>query len=102
MGFIGIYVTHENEEAAKKIGTHLLEKRLIACANYFPIQSSYWWNEKIQNAEEIVSLFKTRKENWEKVRDEIKSMHPYETPCIIRLDLEANTEYETWVQEETV
>jgi len=101
MAFIIIYVTHENGESAQKIVCHLLEKRLIACANFFPISSSYWWKNKIENSSEVVTLLKTRAENWEKVKAEILKIHPYETPCIIKMNVEANEEYEKWLKEET-
>jgi len=101
MTFIIIYVTHKNLSAAKKIATHLLEKRLIACVNYFPITSSYWWNGKIEQTKEIVSLIKTRSENRKKVESEIKKIHPYKTPCIMKIDVEANSDYEEWIRKET-
>ncbi len=101
MVFIILYVTHKNLENAEKIASHLLQKKLIACANLFPITSSYWWKGKIENSGEIVSLLKTRKENWSKVKSEIKKIHPYETPCIIKMNVEANEDYESWVNDET-
>src|SRR3989338_9109010 len=101
MSFIVLYVTHKNKKEAEKIVSHLLKKHLIACANFFPIQSTYWWKDKIANAKEIVTLLKTRKENWKTVEIEIKKMHPYETPCIMKLDVKANKDYERWVGKET-
>ncbi len=102
MSFILIYVTHENQENAEKIINHLLKNKLIACANLFPITSSYWWKGKIQNSKEIVSLLKTKKENWEKVKQEIIKIHPYETPCIIKISVEANEDYESWINKEII
>ncbi len=101
MSFILIYVTHENEEQAKKITTHLLQKKLIACANFFPINSVYWWKGKIEHSPEIVTILKTKKENWDKVKSEIEQIHPYETPCIMKITVEANKEYEQWISKET-
>lgn len=79
----------------------MLAKRLIACVNYFPIQSAYWWKGKIENSKEVVTLCKTRRENWKKVRDEVKKIHPYETPCIMKLEVEANEDYAKWIIKET-
>lgn len=101
MSFIGIYVTHPNGECAQKISTDLLSKKFIACYNLFPIQSAYWWNGHIENTGEIVTLYKTRTDNWEKVKTEILAQHPYVTPCIIKLIMEANEEYEQWIKKET-
>lgn len=101
MTFIMLYVTHENMEEAQKVANYLLENKLIVCANYFPIQSSYWWNNKITNSNEIVSILKTRKDNWEKIKLKIEELHPYDVPCIIKLDVEANSSYESWIDSES-
>lgn len=96
-----LYVTHENKEEANKVATYLLEKKLIACANVFPITSAFWWEWKIDNSDEFVSILKTRKENWETVKNEIKKIHPYKIPCIMKIEVEANEEYEDWINTET-
>jgi periplasmic divalent cation tolerance protein len=101
MKFIFIYITHPDMKTAKKIAEQLLAKRLIACVNYFPIQSSYWWRSKIENSKEIVTIVKTRKENWRKVKAEVEKIHPYETPCIMKMEVEANADYAKWIQAET-
>ena len=49
----------------------------------------------------MVSLLKTKEENWEKVKAEILKIHLYKTPCILKINVEANEEYERWVREET-
>lgn len=101
MAFIILYVTHKNQTEAEKIASHLLNKRLIACVNYLPIKSSYWWNEKIENSNEIVTILKTRKELEKEVTKEILKIHPYKTPCIMKLDVSANESYEDWINKET-
>lgn len=101
MKFIIIYITHKNLKEARKVAAYLLRKKLIACANFFPIESAYWWKGKIANTKEIVSLVKTRRENWHKVRDEVKKIHPYETPCIMKIEAEANDDYADWINKET-
>jgi periplasmic divalent cation tolerance protein len=102
MPFIFVYVTNPNKKEAKKIALHLLKKRLIACSNIFPIESFYWWKGRIKNAKEVVLIVKTRKENFKKVKNEIKKIHSYSIPCIIKFDVEANKEYEEWLKKETI
>lgn len=98
MGFIIIYITHKNIKEAKKVVSYLLKKKLIKCANFLPIKSSYWWKGKIENNNEIVTILKTKKENWKKVNLEVKKIHPYEIPCIMKLNVESNKEYESWIK----
>lgn len=101
MNFILIYITHPNMKEAKRVRESLLQERLIACANYFPIESAYWWKGEIANAKEIVSIIKTRKSNWVKVKKAVEAIHPYETPCIMKLEVESNKAYADWIYAET-
>jgi periplasmic divalent cation tolerance protein len=80
---------------------HLLQHRLIACANLFPIESAYWWQGALEHSPEIVSICKTRPEKWEKVRDEVAKVHPYEVPCVVKLGAEASAAFGSWIEEET-
>lgn len=93
-----IYVTFPNEEEAKKIGRHLLEKKLAACVNYWKINSMFWWEGSIQEESEVAMIIKTRAENYSKVREEIKKLHSYTTPCICALSIEeGNSEFLRWI-----
>ncbi len=92
-----IYVTYGNIEEAKKIVSCLLEKKLISCANLFPVQSAYWWKSRIENSDEVVSILKAKKENWERVKNEIEKLHSYKTSCIVKIDVEANKDFEEWI-----
>ena len=94
-----IYVTHGSYEEAEKAVSHLLSKQLIKCANTFPINSQFWWLWKIDKSEEIVTILKSKKEDWEILLKEIKAIHPYDIPCIIKIEVEANKEYEDWINE---
>ncbi len=96
-----IYITCKDNQEAKKISKHLLEKRLVACTNIHPIESMYWWENKLQEDNEVVIIAKTKEENYEKVKEAIKKIHSYEIPCILKIRAEANEEYNKWINEET-
>ena len=95
-----IYITHKNLEEAKKIGNMLLKEKLIACANYSPIKSSYFWNWSIENDDEYVSILKTKSWNWKVVKNKVLENHPYETPCVMKVDVSANKEFIDWVYDQ--
>lgn len=101
MKFIVIYITHAGMKEAKRVAEALLRDKLIACANYLSIESAYWWKGEITNAKEIVSIVKTRKSNWAKVKKAVETMHPYKTPCIMKFEVEANKSYTDWIKDET-
>ena len=95
-----IYITCKDHMEAEKISRHLLEKRLIACANLHSIRSLYWWQGKIQDSNEVVIMAKTLEKNYKKIKEEVKKMHSYDVPCILKIDAEANESYDKWVKEE--
>ncbi len=93
-----IYATFPNKDEAKRIAKHLLEKKLAACVNYWNVSSMYWWDNEIQEDEEVGMIIKTKAENYSKIRDEIKRMHSYTTPCICAFSLEeGNSEFLRWI-----
>ena len=96
-----IYVTHSSRVEAMRITKHLIGKKLVACGNIYPVESVYAWKGKMEEAKEFVSLLKTKSENWEKAKAEIEHIHPYEVPCIIRIDAGINNKYFKWIKEET-
>ncbi|MBI2655725.1 divalent-cation tolerance protein CutA [Candidatus Woesearchaeota archaeon] len=95
-----LYVICKDKKEAEKISAHLLKKRMIACLNMFPVRSMYWWNQKIVTSSEYAVLAKTNNKNYKKATDEIKKIHSYDIPCILRIEAKANKEYEDWINRE--
>jgi len=95
---IFVYITNPNKKTAHRIGKYLVEKRLCACVNISPIESYYWWKGKIEKAKEWVVIAKTLEKNYEKIKKEIKNIHPYSIPCILKIKVEANKEYLNWLK----
>lgn len=100
--FLVFYVTHPDEACAKRISEALLQERLIACVNIHPMNSAYWWDGEISDAAEWVSILKTRLTLEQRVEAAIESLHPYQTPCIMRFEVRANAAYLAWIKESTV
>lgn len=94
------YITCKDEKEAEKISGHLLEKRLIACSNIFPVKSMYWWNGKIQNDSEVIIIAKTSGKNFSKAEKEVKKLHSYKVPCILKIEANANKDYGEWAAKE--
>jgi len=96
-----LYVTHESEDKAKELALNLLEQKLVACANLWPMKSLYVWKESLHQDDEVVLILKTTEDLCEKARDEALRLHTYETPCVLRLDAQANAAFYQWVCGET-
>ena len=95
-----VYTPCTDKEEAHNIAEALLNDKLIACANIFPIKSLYWWKGDLQEDNEVVLLVKTTDKLWEKVKKKIIGMHSYECPCVMKIKVEANKEYEGWVRKQ--
>ena len=95
-----VYVTHKNIEDAKKMCRALINCKLIACANLYPIESLYEWEGKVIDEKEIVSILKTNLKNWDSLKSKIEEIHPYEIPCIAKIDSEFNHKFSKWLDSE--
>ncbi len=98
--FIFVYITCPSEDVAKTIAKTLLNQSLISCANFFPIQSMYWWKHKIKESNEWVLIVKTTAENSVVVQEKVEKIHPYSIPCITILPVQPNTVYKTWLTQQ--
>jgi len=95
---IFIYITNPNKKTALKIAEELLSKKLIGCANIFPIESLYWWQEKIVKDKEYVLIAKTLEKNYKKVKEVVEKIHPYSVPCILKIKIDkVNEKYLNWL-----
>ena len=94
-----IVVTVSSREEADKIVNVLLERKLIACANILgPVSSRFWWQGKIDSAEEYMIFMKTKRELFDQVADNVKQLHSYEVPEIIALPIvEGAKPYLEWI-----
>lgn len=100
MTILLFYVTYPDEAAARLGARAMVEKRLAACANIFPMQSAYWWEGAVCHAGEWVAMLKTRVDCAETLEKAIQESHPYAVPCILRIAAEANTAYAEWISKE--
>lgn len=97
-----LYVICRDEEEAAAISTHLLEQRLVACTNRFPVASAYWWEGKLVDDSEFVLLAKTTARNYLGAREAVLAMHSYSVPCVLRLEVaDVAPAYLDWLIQET-
>ena len=98
--YVIVMVTTANREEAEKIACHLLDEKLIACANILgPVSSLFWWAGKIDRAEERILLMKSRLTLFEKLSEKVKSLHSYEVPEILALPIvKGSQDYMKWLE----
>jgi periplasmic divalent cation tolerance protein len=97
-----LYITARDMTDAARIARHLLDKRLIACANIFPVRSLYRWKGKVADETEAVAICKTRKAAVKRAILAAKKVHTYEVPCIVSYEMgPALAAYGAWIDAET-
>ena len=99
MSYVMIFVTIPSRGEARKITDKLIGDKLVACVNLVPgIRSTYWWRGKVEKANEILLIAKTKKGLTGKVIKAVKKLHPYEVPEIIAFPIiEGNPDYLKWI-----
>ena len=93
-----IIATYPDKEAAKKVAGLLVEERLAACVQIFPIESIYSWEGKIFDENEIMLFIKTKTSLFNKVSAFIRKNHSYDVPEIIQIPItDGLPEYLRWI-----
>jgi len=93
-----IITTAANKESAQKIAKLLIEKRLAACVQMFPIESVYFWQDKICEEKEITLFIKSKTSLFDDISYAIKTNHEYEVPEIIQIPVTNGLpEYLKWI-----
>lgn len=101
--FYLVYSTIPDKESAKNIAQTVVAERLAACANVLgSIESFFWWEGKVDNAQEIAVIFKTHRNCLERLKDRIISLHPYNCPAVVALPIGmGHTPFLNWIRQET-
>ena len=93
-----ITFTAKNEQEAFEISKKLLEEKLIACSNFFPVNSLYWWDNKIEAAKEFFVVMKAEKSNFKKIVSRIRQLHSYKLPAIEKINVKTYPEAGKWIR----
>ena len=80
-----VYCAFPDAASARRIGDAVVARRLAACVNRFPIESTYRWKGAIERTTEVVGLFKTSPRKVGALFAFLAREHPYEVPDIFEL-----------------
>ncbi len=95
-----ILVSFENKEDAEKAANYLIDNKLAACVEIYPVKNYYIWKGEKMAADEVSGIIKTEDEYFEKVKTALEKILNYEIPQIIEIKAEnANTSYLKWLKE---
>lgn len=99
--FLVVQTTLPDENAAKDLLHHILERRLAGCGHMHKIASAYWWEERLHHEEEWVVSFKTTEAAYLILETAISERHPYDVPAIVAIPVAAvSVPYADWLRAE--
>ncbi|MHA1346037.1 MAG: divalent-cation tolerance protein CutA [Candidatus Heimdallarchaeaceae archaeon] len=99
---IQVKTTVASVEEAENLAKTLVENKLAACVQYFPIKSICRWKGNLEKSDEYVLIIKTSITRRELIVKTIQKIHSYEIPAIVVLEKDFVTEeYSSWVESET-
>ena len=95
-----VLVTAPDPETARRIARQVLEARLVACVNLVPsIESHYWWQGRIESAQEVLMIMKTIAGRIADLQDAVLAAHPYDTAAFVVLPIESGSDrYLDWIR----
>ena len=97
-----ILSTFPDEESSISVAKELINKKLCACINLTKVRSLYNWNNKLEDQEEYLVLFKSTTSTVEELKSNIKRAHPYEVPEIVEIRMnKVSKSYLSWLAEST-
>lgn len=92
-----------DEASAQTLAERIITERAAACVNRLSAcHSTYYWQGKVETANEIPLLVKTTTSAYPRLEKLIFDAHPYELPEIITLPITGGLPaYLNWVSEES-
>lgn len=98
-----VMTTVARESDATFIARSLVDRRLAACVSVLGgVVSTYRWKGTVSDDKEILLLIKTPSSRLEELKRELASIHPYEVPEIVAMDVtDVSEPYMNWLVEST-
>ena len=99
---IMVYTTVGDEQTARQIARALVDEHLVACVNFFPIQSVYRWEDRINEDREVILIAKTTGDRVAALTEAVCRLHSYDCPAVVSLPVTGgNSAFLEWVAAET-
>ena len=94
-------MTAPSMEVAQRIVSSAVENGLAACGNIVPqVISVYRWQGAMHTDAEVLVIFKTTRALFAKLGEHVTTLHPYDVPELIQIDVpDGTSSYLQWVRE---
>jgi len=85
-------------EVARDIAGQIIDKKLAACVNVFPVRSIFRWEGRICDDTEELLIIKTTCSAADELTNFLVSIHPYDLPELFCLPvMSSHEEFLNWV-----
>lgn len=102
MQAVELLLTCGSELEARTIADELLDKKLIACAEIFPVTSRFQWKGKIDQNEEYKLVMLSQVKHFDAAEAVIKPLHSYETYVLKMIAVDKlSSDAMAWLQDST-
>ncbi len=93
-----VQTTSDDRSLLESIANGVISERWAACAQIMgPIQSTYWWQDKLCQNNEYLLTMKSTLAHLGELRSFISQRHNYEVPEVISIAVSScNDNYQRW------
>jgi periplasmic divalent cation tolerance protein len=101
--FLQVQTTTDSRAEAIELAQAAVRARLAACAQVAgPIASTYWWEERIERAEEWLVMLKLPADRYDELAEFLTERHSYDEPEIVATAIVTGSPgFLSWITEET-
>lgn len=98
-----VYCTFPSLESAEAAARQLVDQRCAACVNVLDsVRSVYRWEGEVCVEGECLTISKTTKAGFERLKRSLLEIHPYDCPEVVAVSIaDGHEAYLQWVAEET-
>ena len=97
--YIVVTTLSDNLNIIKNIQKGLLEKHLVSGCQISEVNSTYWWNNEINESNAYKLEVRTLEKLFSKIELIIKQNHNYELPEISYYEINGSKEILEWINE---
>ena len=102
-GYLQVQTTTDSRAEAMELARDAVAARLAACAQVAgPIASTYWWEERVERAEEWQLILKLPTDRYAELAVFLTERHSYDEPEIVATPIITGSPgYLAWIEDET-
>lgn len=92
-----LYTTCADRSEARDLAFSTVNEKLAICADFWSVESVYPWQGVLQNVNQYMVMFTTKKKLSKKLADFVGGLHSYTVPMICETETSfTNSTYTAW------